>query len=147
MEEQHAAGYPRVTPYLLYADVAEALAWLAEAFGFEERLRFTGDDGRVNHAEMTIAEDGLLMLGSPGPDYRNPKQLGAVSVLVHVMVDDVDAHHARAKAAGAKIMREPADEAYGDRRYDAEDLEGHWWSFAQHVRDVAPSEWGAETPS
>jgi uncharacterized glyoxalase superfamily protein PhnB len=65
---------------------------------------------------------------------------------VHVLVDDVDAHYARAVAAGAEIRQAPEDMPYGDRRYDAYDLEGQLWSFATRVREVAPEEWGAETP-
>ena len=52
------------------------------------------------------------------------------SALVHVYVDDVDAHFERAKAAGAEIVKEPTDEEYGDRRYDALDPEGQFWSFS-----------------
>ena len=62
---------------------------------------------------------------------------------VHVYVDDVDAHFERAKGSGATILSEPEDTPYGDRNYRVEDLEGHRWMFAQHVRDVAPGEWGA----
>ena len=131
-----------ITPYLLYEDVAGALAWLTEAFGFRERLRYTEDDGTVTHAELELG-DGLVMLGDPGPEYRSPKSLGSSTHLVHVYVDDVDEHFHRAKEAGATIHSEPADQAYGDRRYDAEDPEGHRWSFAQRVRDVAPEDWGA----
>jgi uncharacterized glyoxalase superfamily protein PhnB len=137
--------YPPVTPYLLYEDVAAALDWLSAAFGFQERLRFAADDGTINHAEMITGPGGLIMLGDPGPDYRNPSNRGGATVLIHVEVADVDAHYQRAVAAGAVILREPADEDYGDRRYDAQDPEGHSWSFAQHLRDVAPTEWGATT--
>lgn len=145
MAQNPPPGVPRVTPYLLYEDVAAALDWLSAAFGFRERLRYAEEDGTVTHAEMTL-EDGLVMLGDPGPDYRNPRQLGAVTHLVHVYVDDVDAHCEQARRAGAVILSEPADQAYGDRRYDAEDLEGHRWSFAQRVGDVSPAEWGAAEP-
>jgi PhnB protein len=138
--------YSRITPYLLYEDVAGALEWLATAFGFQERLRFADDDGTVTHAEMTV-DGASFMLGHPGPEYRSPKRLGGATQLVHVYVEDVDAHFERAKEAGATIHAEPADQEYGDRRYDAEDLEGHRWSFAQHVKDVAPSEWGASEPT
>jgi uncharacterized glyoxalase superfamily protein PhnB len=61
-------------------------------------------------------------------------------------VNDVDAHHARAVEAGATIHLEPEDMPYGDRRYDAEDLEGQRWSFAQKLTDVDPADWGAATP-
>ena len=140
-----AQTYPPITPYLLYEDVGAALEWLSAAFGFQERLRFADDEGTISHAEMTVGPAGLIMLGYPGGDYRNPKRSGAATVLIHVIVEDVDAHYARALQAGAEILREPADEEYGDRRYDAQDPEGHQWSFAQRVRDVSPSEWGAST--
>jgi PhnB protein len=136
--------YPTVTPYLLYEDVEAALGWLHDAFGFEERLRFTTDDGVVNHAEMTVLGDGVIMLGHPGPEYRSPRNSGHGSALVHVVVDDVDEHCQQARAAGAEILQEPTDQAYGDRRYDVLDLEGHLWSFAQPVHDVAPQDWGAQ---
>jgi PhnB protein len=130
---------PRITPYLLYEDVATAIAWLTRAFGFSERLRIPGPDGKITHAELELA-DSVIMMGNPGPDYQNPKTSGHVSQLVHVYVDDVDRHFDRAKGAGATILAEPEDQFYGDRRYGAEDLEGHQWHFAQHVRDVAPED-------
>ena len=132
----------RITPYLLYEDVDRALDWLAKAFGFKEALRFSDEAGAVLHAEMEFAGE-TIMLGHPGPDYQNPKRLGHATQFVHVYVDDVDDHFARAKAAAAVILAEPSDQPYGDRRYDAEDLEGHRWSFAQRVRDIPPEEWGA----
>ncbi len=130
---------PRITPYLLYRDVDAALEWLARAFGFRERMRLPGPDGKANHAEMELA-DGVIMMGNPGGDYRNPKQLGQSTQQIYVYVDDVDTHFERAKSAGALILSEPEDQFYGDRRYGAEDLEGHHWYFAQHVRDVAPED-------
>jgi len=71
MPDNPPAGYPLVTPYLLYEDPAVALDWLARAFRFRERFRNTTEDGWIDHAEMEIG-DGLLMLASPGPDYRSP---------------------------------------------------------------------------
>jgi uncharacterized glyoxalase superfamily protein PhnB len=133
-----------VTPYLLYADVAAAIEWLGHAFGFEERLRFADEAGVVTHAEVTLG-DGEVFLGHPGPEFRSPEELGAFTHLVHVYVEDVDAHHARAVEAGAPILGELEDTPYGDRRYDTEDLEGHRWSFAQVLREVPPEEWGATT--
>jgi PhnB protein len=133
-----------ITPYLLYEDVAGALDWLAEAFGFEEVLRHEGPDGSVNHAEMRVGGESIMM-GDPGPDYRNPKRLGTRTSQLYVMVDDVDAHYERAKAAGAEISKELTAEDYGHRRYDACDPEGQLWSFAQAVREVPADEWGATT--
>lgn len=132
-----------VTPYLLYENVPVALDWLTAAFGFKERLRFTDPEGQVTHAEMVVGDDAEIMLGHPGPDYANPKRGTGVTVFVHVYVDDVEAHFERAKAAGAEVLTIPQDKPYGDRSYDCADPEGHRWTFAQHVRDVPPDEWGA----
>ena len=130
---------PRISPYLYYEDVASALDWLSRAFGFRERHRIGAPGGKVMHAEMAL-DDGVIMMGHPGSDYRNPKRLGQTTQNIYVYVDDVEAHFQRAKAAGAKILEEPKDQFYGDRRYGAEDPEGHQWYFAQHVRDVAPED-------
>jgi len=53
-------------------------------------------------------------------------------------VDDVDAHYARAVAAGAQVKRELATTDYGaeywvDRSYEAADPEGHRWYFVQRM--------------
>jgi uncharacterized glyoxalase superfamily protein PhnB len=80
------------------------------------------------------------MMGCPGRKYKNPKKLGSATALLYVHVDDVDSHFKRAKKAKAKILEEPADTFYGDRRYGARDPEGHQWYFAQHVRDVSSEE-------
>ena len=125
-----------ITPYLLYRDAGAAVDWLAKAFGLRKTGDvFKGEDGRVNHASMTLGE-AVLMLGSPGPDFKGPRALGHVTQNLYVDVDAVDEHYARAVAAGATIIEEPKDTVYGARRYGAEDLEGHRWYFAQ---DLAPA--------
>jgi len=132
-------NFPRITPYLFYEDVDTTMDWLLASFGFTERVRMRGPDGRTNHAEVGLG-DGVVMMGNPGPDYQNPKRHGRATQLVYVYVDDVDKHFEVAKQAGANIIAEPADQFYGDRSYAAEDPEGHQWSFATHVRDVAPED-------
>ena len=131
-----------ITPYLLYEDVDAALDFLSRAFGFEEVLRYTGSEGYVNHAEMSVG-DGKIYLGDPGDQYQNPKRVGHETVGIYVIVDDVDATFERARSAGAEIREEPVDQEYGERRFTALDLEGHCWFFAQPTREVAPEEWGA----
>jgi uncharacterized glyoxalase superfamily protein PhnB len=133
---------PTIAPYLLYEDVAGALDFLTRAFGFEETLRYTGPEGYVNHAEMRIA-DGVILMGDPGGDYRNPAHLGGRTQMVCVNVEDVDAVFEQARAAGAEITEEPADQAYGERRFMARDPEGHAWSISQVIREVQPDDWGA----
>lgn len=139
MPESPPEGFPPITPYLLYEDVDAALDWLAATFGFTERVRMPGPDGRALHGEVELG-DGVVMMGNPGPEFRGPKKLGGATQLTYVYVDDVDAHYEKARASGATILRELEDQFYGDRVYAAEDPEGHHWSFAQHVRDVAPED-------
>jgi uncharacterized glyoxalase superfamily protein PhnB len=131
-----------IIPYLLYADCEAALDWLAEAFGLEEVLRYKGEQGYVNHAEMRLG-DAVIYMGDPGDDYRNPKEVGHETVGIYCVVDDVDAHFERAKAAGAVIREEPEDKPYGIRSYTARDPEGHLWFFATPIAEVEPEEWGA----
>jgi uncharacterized glyoxalase superfamily protein PhnB len=128
------AGYPRVSPYLLYEDADAAIEYLVRVFGFEERLRTTGGAGRL-HAELVLGGDGLVMLGQAGEGFRSRRSTGAGSTsLIHVYVDDVEALHERAREAGATDVSELEESPQGDRRFNVEDPEGHWWVFAQRVR-------------
>ena len=139
-------GYPRVTPYLIIDGASAAIEFYRSVLGATERMRMPTPDGKVGHAELELG-DGEVYLGQPGGGYKSPKRLGLRTTLIHVYVDDVDAHFERAKAAGAEITDEPADQEYGDRRYSALDPEGIEWFFAQHVREVAPEEYGATVAS
>ena len=139
MTRQLPEGYARVTPYLFYRDCDAAIDFLTNAAGFTEKVRMRAQDGKTNHAELEL-QGGIVMLGNPGEDYQSPNDLGGRTQTIYVYVDDVDAHHERAKAAGANITREPEDQFYGDRTYGFHDPEGHSWSFATHVRDVSPEE-------
>jgi uncharacterized glyoxalase superfamily protein PhnB len=134
-----------VIPMLDYEDGPAALDWLAGAFGFREVIRFLAPDGSLSHGEM-LAGNGRIMFATATPDYESPKHhrehcararawLAVPWVIdgVLVYVDDVDAHFARAKEAGAAILSEPEDGPPG-RRYRAEDLEGHRWMFMQRER-------------
>ena len=122
-----------ITPYLYYEDVGAALKFLAKAFGFKKfGAANKTPDGQINHAAMKYGDD-LVMMGCPGPRYKNPKRLRTSTQSLYINVADVDSHFASAKKAGAKILEEPHDEFYGHRRYGAEDPEGHQWYFAQDI--------------
>ena len=124
---------------LSYEDVGGAADWISRAFGFDERERYADDDGTVTH--VTLELDG----GYPSPDYRGPKRHAEeceaarrwrespyVVDGVMVEVDDIAAHYARAREAGATILSELEDNlSVGQRQYRAEDVEGHRWMFAQ----------------
>jgi uncharacterized glyoxalase superfamily protein PhnB len=62
-----------------------------------------------------------------------------------IRVHELDAHYARARRGGARILRPPENMPYGERQYSAEDLEGHRWTFSESIADVAPEDWGAAT--
>lgn len=122
-----------ITPYLYYEDVAGALKFLSKAFGFRKcGSQMKGSDGKINHAAMQLGDD-LIMMGYPGPKYKNPKRLRQATQCLYINVDSVDKHFERAKKAGSKIIEEPTDTFYGHRRYTAEDPEGHQWAFAQEI--------------
>ena len=126
-------GYTRVCPYLLYEDASGAVEYLTTAFGFVQRLTQTGAAGRM-HTELLLGEDGLVMVGQAGEGFKSPKRLDAYPpVLIHFYVDDVDALHERASAAGADVTDLEMSPS-GDRRFTATDPEGQVWVFAQRVK-------------
>lgn len=129
--------YAGISPYLICEDAEAEIAFLERAFGFRELLRATAPDGDLVHAELRLGERSV-MLGGGG---QLPAGGEMPRVLVHMYVDDVDALFRRAVEAGAEPVNEPEDKREGDRRGDAVDPEGHWWSLSEHVRDVPPEEW------
>jgi PhnB protein len=139
MVDNPPKGTPALMPYLLYENLDTALPFLTSAFGFTETVRMNAPDGHAWHAELRLG-DGVVMMGQPQSDYRNPKALGGTTAFTYIYVDDVDEHYAHARTAGATITRELEDQPHGDRTYTAVDPEGHSWSFAQHVRDITPGD-------
>jgi uncharacterized glyoxalase superfamily protein PhnB len=125
-----------VIPVLIYPDVQEAVAWLSAAFGFVERLRI-GD----NHRSQLSVGDGAVIVADVRHD-RHPPRAGEVTHTVLVRVEDADAHCARAREHGARILMEPTDFEYGERQYAAADPAGHEWTFSQTFDDVDPKTWG-----
>ena len=139
--------WPRLSASLYYQDAGFMIDWLCQAFSFRVRIRIDGEGGAVEHSELEYGES-LIMLSSEkdGPSLRwgvrmvSPKTAGANTQNLMLFVDDVDAHCAHARAAGAVIAAEPADYDYGeeywtDRSYGAVDPEGTMWWFTQRVRD------------
>lgn len=127
---------PNLSAVVVYQDPKAALDWLERALGFELYMLIEDPDGRPLHAEMRFG-DSLIMVGAEWTsDHRSPKSLGGRNTAgVHVQLEtDVDAHCARAQAAGAEIVRALATQPYGDRTYACRDPEGHIWSIGQTVK-------------
>jgi uncharacterized glyoxalase superfamily protein PhnB len=127
---------PVVIPVLIYPDVREAVRWLSEAFGFEERLRI-GE----NHRSQLKVDDGAVIVADVRREQRPPRP-GEVTHSVLVRVEDARAHCERARSRGAQIIMEPTDFEYGERQYAAEDPAGHRWTFSETLEDVDPATWG-----
>ncbi|MEB2343557.1 MAG: VOC family protein [Deltaproteobacteria bacterium] len=129
-----------VIPCLRYRDAPKAIDWLCRAFGFEKQLVVPDEQGGIAHAQLSFGH-GMIMLGSAsrhagdayGALVRTAAEVGGVSTqTVYAIVGDVDAHCARARAAGAEIVLPLEDKDYGGRDYTCRDLEGNVWSFGSY---------------
>lgn len=124
---------PRIYPAMRFHDAEKMIAWLVEAFGFSVHAKHT-DAGKVVHAQLALGSS-MIMCGQARDDAfgrmtGTPDGKGGKSI--YVAVDDVDALFARAKAAGAEIVEEPADRNYGNREFICRDPEENVWSFGTY---------------
>ncbi|WP_399225026.1 VOC family protein [Streptomyces sp. TRM49041] len=127
-----AAG-PSICPTILYEDAKAAVRTLTEAFGFRQQSLYENEDGYVVHAELSYG-NGVVMLGTKGGEGVFAKAMaGAGPVGVYIVVEDVDAHHARAVEHGVEVLMPPTDQDYGSRDYMARDAEGNVWSFGTYA--------------
>ena len=127
---------------VFYQDPRAALVWLEAAFGFAPSMVVSDPDGKLVHAEMRFG-DGYIIVDSEWADHiASPASVGGrntQSVYIRLK-DGLDAHCEQARAAGADIVQEPADQFYGERLYRARDPEGHVWTFTQTLRSVPREE-------
>lgn len=115
-----------VYPSLTYRDLKAAIDQLQEAFGLEPVI-FETDGEEIRMAAVGHGR-GMVMLQPELPDHLHGEHAG--QGWVYVVVEDPDAHYARAKAAGAEVLGEPHDAFDGRQRgYSARDGEGNLWSF------------------
>jgi PhnB protein len=139
--ERSAAGdrrMPSIYPRLAYRDEVAALEFLTRAFGLVERR-----ESRMEHPDGMLAwlalGDGVVMIGRAGEErhgLHSPLEAGVSTAMVNAYVHDIDAHYRRAEAEGARIVTPLEDMFWGDRRYEALDLEGHRWHFAERMSEV-----------
>jgi uncharacterized glyoxalase superfamily protein PhnB len=118
-----------VIPVLIYPDPGTAAAWLSKTFGCKVRLRI------ANHRIQMRAGEGCFTIaeGNEKPDRSH---------ITQVRIEDANGHCERARAAGAIILTEPTDHAYGERQYNAQDFYGHRWDFTETIADIEPESWG-----
>lgn len=127
----------KIIPSFRYQNAPAAIEWLCRAFGFQKNMVVPGPDDTIAHAQLSFGSDSMIMLGSPheneyGKLVSLPSQLQGCTNGIYVIVEDVDGHHDRARAAGAEILMAPADQDYGGRLYTCRDLEGYVWSFGSY---------------
>jgi uncharacterized glyoxalase superfamily protein PhnB len=134
-------GSASVIPELVYPDLAAAIDWLCDTFGFTELWRAGGHRARLAFG------NGVVILADHDPNHGRvpPTDNGGRSSSVMVKVENVDAHHDHARRSGAHILSPPTDHRYGERQYSALDLAGHRWTFTETIADLAPEDWGGTT--
>ncbi|WP_293881309.1 VOC family protein [Sphingomonas sp.] len=131
---------PAIIPCLRYADAPAAIDFLCEAFGFVRHAVYAepNDPKLIHHAQL-IRDDQMIMLStavssefSTAAPMVSVAEAGGNTQSAYIVIDDVDAHAATARAAGAQIYMEPKDQEYGGRGYGARDPEGNAWSFGSY---------------
>ena len=123
-------GYHTVTPYLVLPEASAFIEFAVAALGATERMRAPAADGTIMHAEIQLGDSAIMVADAPDG-------AGAKTAMIHLYVADADADYERALASGATSIREPADQAYGDRSAGVKDRWGNEWWFATHIADAA----------
>lgn len=130
-----------VFPYLRVSSTVKAIDFYAKAFGAVEQFRLTEPSGRVGHAQIQLGAM-TVMLSDEYPEHgiQGPQSLGGTSFSMHLHLDDVDAAHAQAVAAGATELMAPADQFYGERSSKVRDPFGHEWLLGHEIEKLTPEE-------
>jgi PhnB protein len=129
-----------VVPHIYIQGAAKAVAFYAQAFGAREVFRIAAPDGRIVHSELSVC-DATVMLGDPdGRFYDEPRELGACTAGLHLIVDDNAAVLTRAVAAGCEQIQPPTDMFYGANSASVRDPFGHVWVLLTWKEDLSPAE-------
>jgi uncharacterized glyoxalase superfamily protein PhnB len=140
LKKNRSAPNTAVIPVLYYPDVREAVDWLTTALPFTERLRIGDHRCQLSH------ETGAIVVAKPGghADAAPSTLQSPAAHSVMLRVTDIDVLFGRAKAAGARVLAEPADHMYGERQCSFVDPWGHPWTLSKTIFDSDPAGWGGE---
>lgn len=129
-----------VTPYLAINGASEAIDWYKKAFGAKELSREAGPDGKLIHGRIRIG-DSIIMLSDvfPGAMHKDPRELGAASITLHIYSKNVDALWKRALESGARVDMQLDDMFWGERYGQLTDPFGHSWSVSMRI-PMSPKE-------
>jgi uncharacterized glyoxalase superfamily protein PhnB len=139
MAKNPPEGWSTLSSAVFYDDAGAVIDWLSKVIGFETRLRIDGDGGEVHHSELVFGDGVVMVASAKRPPFKSPRSLGGANTQsLFLYVPDVDAHNARAKKAGAKIVSDLETKNYGEdygtnRSYELEDPEGHRWWISQRL--------------
>lgn len=138
-------GYHSVQPYLIFDNCAQAIAFYKNAFGATEKFRMAKPDGRIGHAEIQIG-DSVIMMADEAPEVEafSSKHYNGSPISLLIYTENCDGMYSQALSAGAKSVREPADQPYGDRMAGIQDPFGYRWFIATHIKDVSAPEMAAQ---
>lgn len=130
-----------VFPYLRVRNAPAAITFYERAFGAKEKFRLTEPSGRVGHVELEFGSF-IVMVSEEYPEYGilGPESIGGTSTSIHLHVDDCDAVITHAVELGAKLVRPPSDQFYGERSGTVRDPFGHEWLIGHHLEDMTPEE-------
>ncbi len=132
------AGYQSLVPYLISSDAPALIAFLQKVFAAEQRDYVQTPDGKVMHASYCI-DDCMIELSGGSEEFP------PMPASLHIYVPDTDATFQKAVAAGAKVLREPADQFYGERGASIQDPTGNHWHLATKTEDLTKEEMDART--
>ena len=118
-----------IVPGFNPASANQFIEFAKEAFDAEESFMLKKPDGKVAHARIRVGDSILAVVEASATMPPMPFHL-------HIYVPDTDALYQKALRAGAKSMRPPRNEPYGDRAATVEDTFGNLWSIATHIKDV-----------
>ena len=120
-------------------DAASASEFYKRALGATELFRIADDDGRIVHAEISVA-GAVVMVGDAAPPFAAPAASASTTVGLHVYLDDVDSALTHAEQAGATILQPAQNMFYGDRAGMLRGPFGHIWVLLTHQEDLEPDE-------
>lgn len=126
-------GFTAVTPYLVIPDVDAQIAFMEKALGAKLHYKMPMPNGKSAHAEMSI-NGAIIMMGAAGGPYK------PLTAMIYLYVNDVDAVHAQAVAAGGQSSQPVTDMFYGDRVGNIIDPHGNHWCIATHKHDLTPQQ-------
>ena len=126
-------GYTTVTPYLVVKDVKAQLEFVSRAFGALVHTKMQMPDGSIGHCDASI-NGAHIMMGQAGPQHP------AMPTMLHLYVEDADAVHAQALAAGGLPDMPVKDQFYGDRGGSVKDANGNVWWISTHKEDLSEAQ-------